>query len=670
MTSLTQIPRLCFFWLFFAQLVLMGAHVTELPWWIWLLWGLCYGWRLMIYYGRLGFPGNIFKTLLVVIGVVGLGHYFDDIIDLSLMNAMLMLAFLLKLLELKQRRDVYVVVFLGYFLVGSHFLFHQGLPNAALATFCLVLLLGSQVALHTTHVASRWKPVRLAGLMMLQALPVMLLLFIIFPRIGPIWAVQIGDEQASVGLNDTVSPGDISQLARRSELAFRASFDGEMPTSHELYWRALVLTNFDGLTWRPVPAYTPPISDGIAWRPPSRPDPERGRQLHYQVISEPSRKRWLYALPWAFTTTAGIDHMPQRRLQSRRPVNERFQYRVTSYLDIASTAMDPRARQRNLALPDAYNPRSRALAEQWRAQSVSDAAIMETALRYYREQGFVYTLSPPKLGLDSVDDFLFRTKRGFCEHFASSFVFLMRAAGIPARIVAGYQGGRVNPFENYLLVYQYDAHAWAEVWLPERGWQRVDPTAAVAPDRIELGSERAFASEDGFLADSPFSRVRLKLSWLRSLQLRADQLNFLWYRWVLSYDNDRQKSLYKEWLGNLPGWQSMILFLGALATPVVLLALWMHWRGRPHSLAPADRLWSRLSQHFAADNLARNPGEGPTHYIQRLQLAHPSLSPELSRLLGAYLAINYQETNDKKAQLTVMKHAFKQVVQKKRLSPA
>ncbi len=666
MTGLSHIPRICFFWLFFAQLFLMGLHVTELPWWIWLLWGLCYGWRLMIYYGRAGFPGNVFKTLLVVIGIVGVGHHYDDLIDLLLMNAVLMLAFLLKLLELKQRRDVYVVVFLGYFLVGSRFLFHQGLPNAALGTCCFLLLVASQVALHANPTVSRWQPVRVAGLMMLQAVPVMVILFIIFPRLAPIWAVQIREEQASVGLSDTVSPGDISQLARRSDLAFRASFEREMPTAQELYWRALVLTDFDGRTWRPVSDFIPPNSDRIARLRPRRPKSAVGRQLNYSVMAEPSQKRWLFALPWAFTTHSGVDHMPQRRLQSKRPLKHRFQYRVTSYLDMPSITLDPLARERNLALPDGYNPRSRELAEQWRAQTPSDRALVDTALNFYREKPFVYTLSPPTLGKQSVDDFLFQTQRGFCEHYASSFVFLMRVAGIPARIVAGYQGGRVNPFENYLLVYQYDAHAWAEVWFPESGWQRVDPTAVVAPDRIELGSERAFASEDDFLADSPFSRVRFKLGWLRNLQLRADQLNFLWYRWVLSYDNDRQKELYKKWLDHLPGWQRALLVMSSLALPVILLALWLYWRGRPRPLAPADRLWLRLSQHFAAAGLARSPSEGPTHYIQRLQGAYPALSSELHGLLDAYLEIRYRVPSDNSMQLNVMKRLLKQVQQKAR----
>lgn len=284
MTSLVHIPRLCFFWLLFAQLMLMGMHAPELPWWIWPLWGMCYGWRLMIYYGRLGFPNPYVKTLLVLIGLVGLGHHYDDIIDLSLMNAVLVLAFLLKLLELKQRRDVYVVIFLGYFLVSSHFLFSQGLPHAALATLCIILLLGSQVALHTSQVASRWQPVRLAAQMLLQALPIMIALFIIFPRLGPLWSIKLGEEQASVGLSDTVSPGDVSNLARRSELAFRASFDGASPpASQDLYWRALVLPNFDGRNWRPVPEHVPPGSNRFVWLRPKRPQPEVGRQVSYRT---------------------------------------------------------------------------------------------------------------------------------------------------------------------------------------------------------------------------------------------------------------------------------------------------------------------------------------------------------------------------------------------------
>lgn len=666
MTSVVHIPRICFFWLLFAQLVLMVVHVTELPWWIWPLWGMCYGWRLMIYYGRLGFPGNAVKILLVVIGLVGLVHYYDDIIDLSLMNAVLVLSFLLKLLELKQRRDVYVVIFLGYFLVGSHFLFYQDLLNAALATLCMILLLGSQVALHTSHTTSRWKPLSVALHMMLQALPIMIILFMIVPRIGPIWSVKLGEEQASVGLSDTVSPGDVSQLARRSELAFRASFDGgRPPASQDLYWRTLVLTDFDGRAWRPVPEHVPPGSHRFVWLRPKRPQPGVGRQVSYSVIAEPSRQQWLFALPWAFSTTNGIDHMPERRLQAKWRIDQRWQYHVTSYLDIPDMALDQAERYRHLALPAHSNPRSREFAEARRAKAASDRAYMQDVINFYRQQPFVYTLSPPALGRHTVDEFLFRTQRGFCEHYASSFVFLMRAGGIPARLVAGYQGGKASPFENYLLVYQYDAHAWAEVWFPESGWQRVDPTAVVAPHRIELGSEQAFAAEADFLADSPFSLARLKLGWLRHLQLRADQVNFLWYRWVLSYDNSRQKQLYQDWLGHLPDWKSSLLFLGILALPVVCLALWIYWRGRPEPLSAADRLWVRLSQHFARVNLARHYGEGPTHYIRRLKSAYPSVNQELDGFLEAYIAVNYQEQTPRNTYLRHMKSLLHRIKSKK-----
>jgi transglutaminase-like putative cysteine protease len=505
-----------------------------------------------------------------------------------------------------------------------------------------------------------------ASQMMLQALPVMMILFIIFPRVGPIWSIQIHDTQASVGLGDTVSPGDVSQLARRSDLAFRVSFDGTRPVATEdLYWRTLVLTHFDGRTWRPVPEHVPPGSNRFIWLRPKQPRPERGRKISYQIIAEPHHKQWLFALPWAFTTTNGIDHMPERRLQAKRRLDQRFPYHVTSYLDIPATALDQTTRTRTLALPAHSNPRSHAFAQQWRAKAASDWAYVQGILRFYREQLFVYTLTPPALGHHTVDEFLFRTQRGFCEHYASSFVFLMRAAGIPARMVAGYQGGKRNPFENYLLVYQYDAHAWAEVWLPDQGWQRVDPTAAVAPHRIEFGSERALAAEDAFLADSLLSRAQLKLGWLRNLQFRVDQLNFIWYRWVLSYDNSRQRKLYRDWLGNLPGWQGSLLFLGLLAIPFALLAGWLYWRKRPVPPGVADRLWMRLSDHFARVNLARHHGEGPTHYIERLKGAYPSCDRELEAILEAYVAITYRECTPRNRYLSEMKSLLRQIKSKK-----
>ena len=640
----------------------MGAHFADLPWWIWPVWGLCYGWRLMIYYGRLGFPKTYVKTILAIVGLMGLSKYFDSMIDISMLNAVLVLAFLLKLLELKQKRDVYVVLFLGYFLIASHFLFYQGLPHAALATVCLILLLSSQVALHTSHAPPRWKPMRLACQMLVQALPVMVILFIIFPRLGPMWSVKFGGEQASVGLSDKVSPGDVTRLARRSELAFRASFaDGRTPAPKDLYWRALVLSEFDGASWRPYNKHIPSGKRRFIRPRPNPPQAYEGRRVSYSVIAEPSRQRWLFALPWAISPTPGVNHMPDRVLQARWKLFDRFQYDVTSYLDAPNTTLDEAARQRHLAFPAHLNRRSQALAKAWRAEVLSDRAFVQGVLKFYRKEPFAYTLNPPPLGVHKVDDFIFETQRGFCEHYASSFAFLMRAAGIPARVVAGYQGGKANPYENYLLVYQYDAHAWAEVWLEPHGWVRVDPTAAVAPHRIELGSERALAAEEDFLADSPFSPVRLQLGWLRNLQLRADQLNFLWYRWVLSYDAKRQRKLYRDWLGNVPEWQSLAIGLGLIALPIALLALWMYWRRRPAPRAAADRLWMRLSQHFARANLARRHGEGPTHYIDRLQTAYPAASAELNAFLEAYVAVAYREQAPKKTYLNAMRSLLQRI---------
>src|SRR5690606_11173818 len=410
---------------------------------------------------------------------------------------------------------------------------------------------------------------RLAAAILLQAVPLMLLLFMVTPRLGPLWAVPLNSSTAKTGLSDSMSPGDISELMQSDAPAFRVTFTGANPQPHQLYWRGLVFSHFDGRRW--AQNHMQSILSNIAW------DKERrerqlnrvqflGQRYQYEIIMEPSYQPWLLALNAPREWDDGIGIGPDNWLQHRRPVSQRLQYRVESYLDyrLQSEGLTDMQWRFERGLPPDSNPVTRATAQAWMAEEGSAERVIRRLLNYFN-QDFTYTLKPPTLGQHSVDDFLWQSRQGFCQHFASSFAVFMRAAVVPARVVVGYQGGSYNPRDNYWLVRQRDAHAWAEVWLEGRGWVRVDPTAAVAPERIyDTLAERAPGAE-GVLGG---------LRGLTPVLDLGDWVRRGWNDFVLGFDAARQRRLLQPLgLGELPPARLAALF--ALAAALALL--WMLW---------------------------------------------------------------------------------------------
>ncbi|HEY8431289.1 MAG TPA: DUF3488 and transglutaminase-like domain-containing protein, partial [Sandaracinaceae bacterium] len=471
----------------------------------------------------------------------------------------------------------------------------------------------------------------LTARMLVQALPVMLALFVLFPRLsGPLWALPNDPRRAVTGLSDSMTPGDITELAQSDEVAFRVEFSDVVPPPEALYWRGPVLTVFDGRRWTRSWASPMRSLDGIEYL---------GEPVEYHVTLEPNGQGWIFALDLP-REWSGIDRMrmaddyqlvvPPGRTASRR------QYRVvshTSYRTIDSLSDLQRARLTRL--PEGSNPRTLALVQGWRARGLDAERIIAEALRMFREQPFRYTLTPPPLGADSVDDFLFETRAGFCGHYASAFAVMMRAAGVPARVVTGYQGGELNTLGGHYTVRQSDAHAWVEVWLEGRGWTRVDPTAAVAPERIELGSA---ASADGRIASG-----RLGLG--RTLRLAWDALDAYWYGWVIGYGEARQRMLLER-VGldvATPALLSAVT-LGAVAAIIALIAAYhgLAQRGRKRK-DPAARAFAAFCRRLARCGIAPpRIGETPTAFAARAEHIRPDLGTAIRQIAAAYVRARYE----------------------------
>jgi transglutaminase-like putative cysteine protease len=462
-----------------------------------------------------------------------------------------------------------------------------------------------------------------AALATLGAAPLALLAFLFLPRLAePLWGAPSPD-QGRTGVSDSMTPGGLAELIADDSPAFRVTFDaGEPPPTERRYWRGLVLYQFDGTTWTHVPS------------PPVRNDEPRLKTLaptvSYEVVLQPTQQSWLFALDLPVSAPPNGWRNAEFMLLSRRPVTDVTPYRVTSAPRYSLDTLTRYERQLALSLPGDYNPRLRELAREWRERFPNDRDLVREALSLYNRQ-FTYTLTPPPLGRNSMDDFMFETRAGYCEHYSSSFTFLMRAAGIPARVVVGYQGGYWNTLGSYMVVRQSDAHAWSEIWREGEGWVRVDPTAAVSPERVTLGA-RAAVSDTAAWAGS---------EWLLALRNRWDLVNQLWTRVVVQFNALQQQNLLTQFGVDGAQWRNLAIALGAGSVLLVTLAmLWALRRDRDAGDA-IDRAYRRLGRRLARAGLARFDAEGPEAYLTRLRQRFPHAAQELEAVFARYIALRY-----------------------------
>ncbi|WP_211443545.1 transglutaminase TgpA family protein [Collimonas humicola] len=644
-------------------LLLLGAcamvllpHFLHLPWWTSLICGGLMLWRAWITLRGQRLPP---LWLLMPLAALTMGAVYLDYrtwFGRDAGVAMLALLLTFKLLEMRARRDLFVVLLLSFFLLLTNFFYSQSILCLLWMMATLTLLLTAQLSFqYSGSVPPLRQRLRLGGLMLAMALPLTLILFLLFPRIqGPLWGLPGDAHGGRTGLSDSMAPGNISQLAMSDDIAFRVKFTDAPPAPAKRYWRGAVLHDFDGRTWTQGQIGRASIETSGQWQQislnaPRNPDAE----VHQQITMEPNGQRWLFALetPQRVPSLEGIGVLltADHQLRAARAIGERVRYDVVSNLSqLPAYQADARALQLERALPPGFNPRTREFATNLRRQWSDDTALVNAVLAFFRRENFSYTLEPPLLGKDSVDDFLFSSRAGFCEHYASSFVVLMRAAGIPARVVTGYQGGEINPVDGMMTVRQSDAHAWAEVWLPPRGWVRVDPTAAVAPSRIEtqLGNLMPRSFFGNLLGAAPGRE-----NWWPALNssvalLRAnwEALGNGWNQWVLNYTPARQMG-FMHWLGfdelDWPTLSILMLTIGTVAVASVTLPLLLARNKRK----PLDAVYSSLCAQMARRGLDRQAHEGPSTYSRRLCASNSPLAPPVKiavqRFIALYEALQY-----------------------------
>jgi transglutaminase-like putative cysteine protease len=580
-------------------------------------------------------PGRFMLFLLAMVSLGNVIFHYPVLYSGETAVALMTSMVCLKLLEIRSRRDLYVVAFVGYFLLVTQFLFEQ---NMLLVAYVFLIALGLTAVLvemnRTDPSQTPARPLKTALSLLLQAAPLMLVLFIFFPRLsGPIWSLASEETRGITGVGDQVSMGAFSGLIQSDAVAFRADFEGEMPPPNLRYWRGPVLWKTNGRNWwGGEPLRTTKTKIGIFDQP-----------LYYSITLEPTDKPWMFALdlPSILPPDAGLT--ADFQLLYKRPVTQRILYRAGSNLRYNTGLISDQERQRGLQLPSNITPRMRKLVDEWQQRTTTNADIVNLALSYFREQEFFYTLYPPKLERNPVDQFLFESRRGFCEHYATSFATLMRMAGIPARVVLGYQGGEVNPMGDYLIVRQSDAHAWTEVWLEGNGWIRIDPTAAVAPERIERSFQIDLAG-DSAATGIPFSfGDESGIVWRITRQIRwsLDALNASWARWVLGYRRDQQSRLMNMLgLGFLQGHTlalGMVLFTG-ITVLIVGFFIWRRGRKKPD---PVQSDYLRFCNKLRREGLRRSPQEGPRDFAVRASARWPQHRQEIDRIIRLYIKLRY-----------------------------
>ncbi len=619
-------------WSLAAFLTGVLLHVERVPLWTTATAFLCAAWSAAICTRRLRAPGRWIKGALALALVAAVLAIFHTLNGVAAGTTLLVGMGSFKLLEAHKRRDRYIVIGAALFLLLAACLSQQSLAYAPLyAAHAWLCCSAMAVVAHPRSTFGDRAAGMLAARSLLVALPFAVVAFLFFPRLaGAFWALpQSG--AAVTGIADTMSPGAISDLSESRDPAFRVWFDGPLPPPAQRYWRGPVLHDFDGFTWSRSQAWT----SSADVEPPAPLGPAYG----YRITLEPTSQHWWFALDTVDgSPSPSVRLTPDHLLVSARPVTEPVTYRAVSHTLVRDAGPLPeRSRWRDLRLPAGRNPRAVALGERLRAQTASDDRFVGAVLEFLRTGGFQYTLTPPQLGSDSVDDFLFGTRRGFCDHFASAFVTLMRAGGVPARVVTGYLGGEWNRFGGYLLVRQSDAHAWAEVWLSSRGWTRVDPTAVVAPQRLTRGIL-------DFLPDAASAPVRLLLEsrWLSSVRQAWDAANAWWTNQVVGFNLNTQLNLLHRIGFAAPRPTQLVWVLTVAVAGWLAVTTWQLGRlPRPPLPDRLARAYRRFCLKLARAGAPRAAHLGPLAYAEAIARRRPDLARAAGPLLEEYTELRY-----------------------------
>ncbi len=616
-------------WVIVGLTLSVLPHLSHIAIWTLLIAAVATAFRMTIEIKRWPLPPKWVRVAVAFAALLGVLANFRTLNGIDAGTSLLIVMAGMKLLESSSVRDLTVVVFLSYFALFAAFLYNQNMMLLPYMVFTAWLLTATLMRIHQTEAMSIREAAGTTAKMFMQAVPLAVLLFLFFPRLpGQFWAVP-PREKALTGLSEEMTPGDVSELSLSSAIAFRVKFQGEPPPPRERYWRGPVLHHFDGRTWRRVATpFTPQeiVSSGPGYR--------------YRVSLEPQERNWIFPLDmvtgWNRERAYRTGDFQLFARQPQIAVLTSFDLESTPTY-VTSTEIRKDLRYFDTAIPKNRNTRTIELAKEMRERAGSDEAFIQSVLTKFGSEEFYYTLQPPALDLNAVDDFLFNSRRGFCEHFASAFTVMARSVGIPARVVTGYQGGEFNPMGGYFIVRQSDAHAWSEVWLDGKGWQRIDPTAAIAPERIERGLDAAISEQE----DVP-GRVLRQSALFSKARQAWDAANTFWNDQVVQFGEGQQRWLLEKLFIKDPRWEYLgVALVLALVGFFGALSAYLAWKFRPRSRDPVAHVYEQLCRKLATLGVPRLPHEGPNDFVERAARARPELAAQLAEFRSIYVGLRY-----------------------------
>lgn len=577
-------------------------------------------------------PHKLLLTLLTIIGIALLFQQHQGLFGRDAGTTLFITALSLKLMEIKRERDLYLVTYLAFIVAASQFLYTQSLMMAGYIIFVCCVLLATLVCINS-YKAQTWTALKTAALLLAQAIPLTIVLFLLFPRIeAPRWMWLQDETKAKTGLSDSMEAGSISDLAISDELVFRVTFNGAVPPAAQRYWRGPVLARTDGKRWtfisnRGFKPALPQVS---------------GERYNYTVLMEAQEKNWVFALELPTAISANLRQNSNYQLLTLDNPNKRSEYKIVSYTQYNTGELSDSERYNSLQLPADPSAKIKQLVKQLQGFNSPAEHFIQQLLHYFRQENFYYTLTPPLMENNPIETFLFDTRHGFCSHYASAFTYLMRVAGIPARVVTGYQGGEFNKLGNFLEIRQADAHAWSEVWLPQRGWVRFDPTAAIAPERIEQNSAMQQIG-DGLIRFT--TEQSLAMDWLKNTRQLWRTIDYQWQRWVINYSSTNQLKLLSSWgIETIKDMLHGLLIITGLVA-AVLTALLLYQKQK--AIDPVLRSYQRFIVKLHKVGLIKANSEGAKDFAVRAIKVIPEQTDKIERITQLFIQLRYGKTPNK-----------------------
>lgn len=606
-------------------------HAMHLSWGVFGFFNVLLLWRFAGIWKPERLPSFPWIIFLIVCGMSILYVQHRGILGRDGGTSLFVIALGLKLMEIKTERDLYLINYLAFIVAASQFLYEQSILMAVYIVFVCCVLLASLVFINS-HSADTKVSLKKAGAIIAQAIPMAIVVFIFFPRVEPPKWLWFNDPQhKKSGLSDTMEPGSISDLGMSDELVFRVKFEGNIPPAKQRYWRGPVMTLTDGKKW----FQTRDLSFQRYMDKPKF----SGPLYRYTLLMEPQEKDWVFALDLPAEFSRPLTQNANYQTITSDDLRKRTEFKLTSYPAYNTGYLTKTEYADARQLPAMPSARIKELIARLQGYGSPPEAFITRLLHHFRTENFQYTLTPPLMEDNPIETFLFETRRGFCSHYASAFVYLLRSAGIPARVVTGYQGGTFNEIGNFLEIKQADAHAWAEVWLEQKGWVRYDPTSAVAPERVEKNIDIGSLMPDGAIRYAAPDGGMAALNLLKQARKLWGHIDYNWQRWVINYNNANQANFLSSF--GIRDFKTMVYWMMTVVGIITaILSVILLYR-KPKQTDPVLKIYRLFLTKLVKNGIVKQPGEGPRDFAERIKPLLPERATQIDRITETYIDLRY-----------------------------